>query len=194
MTNPATWVMIDLSTTDIGDATRLAGEYADLRSIHTDLIFAGDAAERVAKSDQTTDPVLTRSLWGSATIAYRRCFTTGKGHGPVRRTRLRVPQELLNSLSPDVLEIHSLALETADRHVAHRVNDLSQFPVSLITDSSSADPSKVIGIAEASVFQIGPSPEQAEKLSLLARGLATEIAGLADQKKAAILEAANEGK
>src|SRR5579863_8519815 len=79
----------------------LAGEYADLVSISHDLGFVADAIKRYVNLDTSEDPdgVLRRALWWSAAIAYRRSFTTGRGHGLIKRTRLVVPAPALEALT-----------------------------------------------------------------------------------------------
>ena len=170
--------------------TTLAGEYADLLSIQQDLAFVVDAAHRFAALDQDDpDGILHRALWGAAVVAYRRCYTSGRGHGLVRRTRLVVPRSLIDSLKSTCLrDLHEMALETADRHVAHRVNDLSQMPISLIIEhDASGSAVGVAGVAVLHAVFLGPPPQEANLLATLAEHLHVNIATLAEAKNEELL-------
>lgn len=168
----------------------LAGEYADLLSIQQDLAFVADAAHRYAELNQEDlDGILHRALWGAAVVVYRRCFTSGRGHGLVKRARLVVPRSFIDSVTSNCLrETHQSALDTADRHVAHRVNDLSHMPISLLLEHDASG--KVLGVPGVAVLHavyLGPPPEQANLLGTLAEQLGVSIVTMANKKQEELL-------
>jgi hypothetical protein len=175
--------------------SRLSGELGDLLSLHQDLAFVRETASRVAQLDpiDPPDPVLLRALWGSAVVAYRRCFTSGRGHGRVKRTRLKVTDELVEALEPELYETHKMALDTANQHVAHRVSDFSQVSISLLMENLPSGPPRIIGIGILSAFLLGPEPGQATNLAKIAGRLEATMADQCGQKQAELLTAANQG-
>lgn len=171
-----------------------AGEYADLLSIQQDLAFASQAAGRysVLHQSENQDGLLLRALWGASVVAYRRCFTTGRGHGLIKRTRLVVPQTAVDSLRSDLQEVHQLAMKEANEHVAHRVDDkFSQMPISLLFQNDASGAAEVAGIALLGAIYIGPLPDQAELLGELTDQLGTAISAMAQAKQAEILARAS---
>jgi hypothetical protein len=172
----------------------LAGEYADLLSIQQDLAFASQSARKFSVVDETEDAdgVLRRALWGAAVVAYRRCFTSGRGHGLVKRTRLVVPQAAIDLLSPDLHEIHQLAMKEANEHVAHRVDDeLSPMPISLLFHNDDSGVAAVAGIALLGAIYIGPLPERSKLFGGLAEQLGATISTMAQAKQEELLSRAS---
>jgi len=171
----------------------LAGEFADLLSIAQDLAFTSAAARRISTlNEDDNEGVLLRSLWWASIVAYRRCFTSGRGHGLVKRSRLIVPEATIEELSPSMREIHDLALKEANEHVAHRVDDqLGQMPISLLfhTDESGSD--EVAGVVALGATNIGPPAARAEMLADLADYLKGVIDALAVNKQRLILDQAS---
>ena len=164
----------------------LAGEYADLLSIQQDLAFASQSARKFCVLDQAEDGdgVLRRALWGAAVVAYRRCFTSGRGHGLIKRKRLVVPQEAIDLLSPNLQEVHQLAMKEANEHVAHRVDDeLSQMPISLLFRNDDSGVAVLAGIALLGAIYIGPLPERSKLLGDLAEQLGATISTMAQVKQ-----------
>lgn len=168
----------------------LAGELGDLLSISTDLQFVADSARRYQQVLTEDDPggILHRALWWSALVSYRRCFTSGRGHGLIRRTRLKVPDVIVDALKPALKEVHKVTLKAADQHVAHRVSDeLSQMPISLLTETdASGDVTRVAGLAQLAALYLGPPAENAEELAVLADHLRDELEPLISTKQEAI--------
>jgi hypothetical protein len=118
-----------------------ASAIADLQSIAWDLAFVAEAcgAIRALPSDRTgQDNVVGRALWEAAVIAYRRSFSTGRGHGAAR-TRLRLDKDFVNSLSDAARETHEALMDEADRHVAHRVGDREQIKVAVLLNPPPGD-------------------------------------------------------
>ena len=127
----------------------MAGEYADLLSIAQDLAFASGAARHFSSlGAEDENGVLHRAFWWSSVVAYRRCFTTGRGHGLFQRSRLTVPPSIIESLSPQMRAVHDQALKEADKHVAHRVDDkMGQMPVHLLFRANERGEDEVAGVA-----------------------------------------------
>ncbi len=75
---------------------------------------------------------LRRAIWTAACISYRRVFTTGKGHLDPQTPRQRPNDNFTAALTPEQLAAHKDVLETANRHVAHRVNELEQVTISAL--------------------------------------------------------------
>jgi len=167
----------------------LAGEYADLLSIAQDLTFASAAARRLSTLDQVDDDgVLQRSLWGAAIVAYRRCFTNGRGHGFVKRSRLKVPKTTIDELGPTMREIHDLVLSEANQHVAHRVDDqLGQMPISLLFEVNESGNERAVGVVALGATRIGPPTDQINMLSELADFLVGVVQEMAADKQRMIL-------
>jgi hypothetical protein len=137
------------------------------------------------------DVVALRSYWGSALVAYRRAFNDGKGFGSVpRRAKLRVPPELVEALDPGLKSVHEESLENANRHIAHRVNDLSQVKVEIVNDPRG---NGKVGVVILSAFQLGPGPGQALQLSILAGTLESSIGAQVKKRHHELLTEANGG-
>ena len=188
-----------MNQTEVSQDARIltmAGEYADLRSIQMDLAFVGDAARRIKDTDPVDDPaaMTVRSLWGSAVIAYRRCFSSGKGMGLVpHRTRLVVPRPVIDALTPDAKATHQMALHAADKHIAHRVDqDLSQMPIVLMFHRDASGQESVFGLSWMAAIHVGPSPGEAESLAALADQLRIIVEEMAATKEAGIITLASE--
>lgn len=171
---------------------QFSGEYADLLSIQQDLAFVGEAARRYASIHDDSDAVLLRALWGAALIAYRRCFTTGRGHGLVKRSRLVLPQTDIDALDGSLQEFHRLVLQSADQHVAHRVDDdKSPMPIYLLFGDDPTGKPQIVGITSLGALFIGPLPEGAEQLDRLADHFGTSVTRLIEIQRAAIFARAS---
>src|SRR5215831_316624 len=94
-----------------------AREYADLLSTCNDLGFVLAATERLLtelkKPDDQQDGVTVRAFWSAATIAYMRCFGSGKRQG--------LQTGIFDTL-PHAGPVHQHIKDTSDKHVAHSVN------------------------------------------------------------------------
>ena len=96
-----------------------AKDLAMYLGIRTDLLYVVQAAERLSAlkndlTDVTIDPLLTRSLWTGAIVAYGRCFALGK-RGPLRMEQVFDGQE-------DYLKWHLRFMDLRNHHVAHSVD------------------------------------------------------------------------
>lgn len=112
---------------------------ADLMSIFQDLGFTINALDRLSKlvSSDDEDPVLARSFWTAALVAYARCFATGKRFG------------LSRALFGDIeggAEAHQLYIELRNKHVAHSVNPFEQVVAGLILSPPESSDRRVEGI------------------------------------------------
>lgn len=169
---------------------KLAAEYADLMSIQTDLAFVKRACLSFLELDPNDDNrTLTRALWSSAVIAYRRTFTTGKGLGLVRgRPRFRVPTSVIDALEDHLKFAHRAALEEGDKHIAHRTShELDQFPVHLLFDKDPSGAMRITGIASMAVSRIAPPPEEVELLGKVADVVGIAIGDMARKKQEEVL-------
>lgn len=127
-----------------------AGKLADLDSIAADLQFVIAATERLQEREEAgtlqSDPVEVSALWQAAAVAYRRCFSSGRGHALSGRSRLAIPADWVDSLGdPELVAFHGVLLSLADKHVAHRVNDAEQARV-LVFLQPAEKPSNDVGV------------------------------------------------
>jgi hypothetical protein len=101
----------------------LARELGELRLLWLDMSQARALFERLAEMpDAWGDFRLASSLWTSGLIAYRRCFSGGKGLAR-GRSRAPIPQGFVDALEPEQRELHDDSLLMADRQIARRVTD-----------------------------------------------------------------------
>jgi hypothetical protein len=172
----------------------LAAEWADLESIKQDLQFVSAAAARLDLiGDEDTDSIVRRALWASAVVAYRRCFTSGRGYGLMNRQRLKIPKSTIDLLDAELQATSAAAREMADRHVAHRVKEeWSQSPVHLLFDESNPDAPTYVGLTILSAVLIGPAAEEPPRLRALADQLIVVIESMAADKQAALASRVNE--
>ncbi|MEM9200767.1 MAG: hypothetical protein AAGC53_03875 [Actinomycetota bacterium] len=124
---------------------------ADLESIKQDLLFACQLATRLlAANPDEDDPILIDAMWRASSIAYRRCFTSGRPLAAnTRQGRTRVPDGWLESLDERLAAGHQALLNNADKHVAHRVGDEEQASVLLFLE-----PTGPKGVAGHGVFYL----------------------------------------
>jgi hypothetical protein len=153
----------------------IAAQYLDLLSIQIDLSFTIDATSQITEigiPPAGSPGTVVRSLWSAGTIAYRRCFASGRGHGR-RRSRLVIPRTVIECLPTDMQGVHELTLRMADEHIAHRVDDsLNQMRVGLkYAQEQTTGERRVIGIPVLGAIFIGPQPADAWILKTLAETL-----------------------
>jgi hypothetical protein len=166
----------------------MSGRYADLLTIQADLTFVHDAALRYASIHGDADHVLVRALWSAAVVSYRRCFNSGKGHGLIQRSRLVISGQELAVLSESQREVHQIALEQADKHVAHHVNiEQNQMPIHLLFHRDASGTQELAGITSLGALYLGPLPDQALLLADIAVQLGANLQSLADAKRDEIL-------
>lgn len=137
---------------------RLAGARADLRSQVIDLQFVEDAAERLASLDQNADPLLTRALWSSIAITYRRGFAGGSGQLGLGRSRRNIERDFVDRLSPELVSTHDVLIGLADRHIAHRVDAELEVCATVLLLQGEPEPKGVAGYGELIAIQIGGDP------------------------------------
>jgi hypothetical protein len=166
------------------ELSTLSGEYADLLSILIDLAFVRDAARQYAYIHEDSDPVSLRALWGASVVVYRRCFNSGRGHGFVKRKHLVIPDAEIDSFNESQRDVHNNALESANQHIAHRVNaEYNQMPIHLVFEKDPAGNPKLAGITSLGALYVGPLPDQSQMLADLAEHLRGKIEALADEQK-----------
>lgn len=105
-----------------------AGQIADLQSLLGDIQFARDCAQHYLDSPPDAD-LVRQALWTASCIAYRRVFTSGKGHLNPQTPRLRPNQNFTAALTTEQLKAHDEVLAIANKHIAHRVGELVQVVV-----------------------------------------------------------------
>jgi hypothetical protein len=105
---------------------------------------------------------LRRAIWTTACISYRRVFTSGKGHLNPQTPRLKPNDNFTAALTPEQLEAHNNVLETANRHVAHRVNELEQVLISALLNPPPL-PRAIATIGSMIIHYSGPTVELAER-------------------------------
>ncbi|MGE2833889.1 hypothetical protein [Mycobacterium sp. SMC-4] len=143
-----------------------ASDIADLVSIMGDLEFARNCAagylQRLGKAGEENE-LLARALWTACCISYRRVFTTGKGHLEPGKPRLKLKPTWTDNLTPHQLAAHESVLDTANKHVAHRVSDLEQVLVQGLLAPPPL-PREMVGVAAPILHMVGATQQEAEQL------------------------------
>ncbi|HEX4720900.1 MAG TPA: hypothetical protein VH333_00190, partial [Pseudonocardiaceae bacterium] len=115
-------------------STAEAAKYADLVSIAQDLWFVVQACNRLrtemVKAEDHQDPVVARSLWTAALIAYSRCFEN------TRRKGLAVADVRALPLQGEVVEWHDFLRSMRSKHIAHSVNSFEMISIGAIEGTS----------------------------------------------------------
>jgi hypothetical protein len=152
--------------------TANSAKVADLTSIAYDLEFVIAAIDELAEIEDLTDPAMNvriSALWQAATIAYRRCFASGKAHGAKKQARLRIPREWVSALGESLDDFHQKLISLADQHVAHRVSDAQQALV-LVQLAPEGEPRSVVGVGVVHM-----SLQLPDQFVALGRRLAVEL-------------------
>jgi hypothetical protein len=139
-----------------------AREYADLLSVFNDLNFVLYATDRLlqelAKPDHQRDAVALRAYWSAATVAYIRCFGSGKRHG--------LKPTIFDSLD-DTAAAHQHIKDTRDKHVAHSVNAFEEVKVGFVLGA--APTASAEGVAHLSMFRMCDNESGVRNLQILAQ-------------------------
>ncbi len=148
-----------------------AGFVADLYSVSQDLVFARDCAMAyAAKIEQeqgsAADSLAVRALWNAGAISYRRAFSTGSGHLVAQGKRLRLDAQFVALLDEEQKAAHTLVLEMANKHIAHRVGDHEGAVIVALLEPPPS-PRSVAGVGTMSVRMIGPERSVAEHLAVI---------------------------
>ena len=122
-----------------------AGKLADVVSLMGDIQFARDCAATYLQTSPASE-LIRRALWTASCIAYRRVFTTGKGHLSPQTPRMKPNENFTNVLTSDQLAVHNEVLAIANKHVAHRVSELEKAKVVALLEPP-PKPRAVVGIA-----------------------------------------------
>jgi len=167
------------------------GAIADLLSLAGDVEYARWCAQTYLQWMSTGGPQgpeadnLRRAIWTAACISYRRVFTSGKGHLNPQTPRQRPNDNFTAALTSEQLAVHNSVLETANRHVAHRVNELEQVIISALLNPPPL-PRAISNIATMMLHYLGPKDaEEVEHFiavcDLLLAGTRHEYGRLSDQ-------------
>jgi hypothetical protein len=182
-----------MSASSRPDLDQLSAEFCDLISLQNDVLFARDAAKRIAELDPEKDEgsVLQRSLWTSALITYRRAFAGGLGFGPLPgRRRMSVPKEMVEALPDELKAFHAEILEMADKHIAHSVNALEQISMSWGIRPE-PEPPTVVGVAWFVAVHVSGIADQISQLVKMAEHLQSQIGAEIGRRKDDLIGAAN---
>jgi len=115
-----------------------ARQLADLVGIILDLDFVQQSLDRLAKlGDPPADSVIAQALWGSALVAYARCFTGGK--------RAELKWSLFDDSPSGAREVHRFMMDMRDKHVAHAVNPFDQVHVGAVLSPPGSANRDVLG-------------------------------------------------
>lgn len=147
----------------VGLSGPAAGWLADLGSIVRDLQFAKECASGYSQLMGNGDTLVPHALWNAGVMSYRRAFNAGRGHLVDGGSRPRLDQHLVGILTAEQRAAHDEIYQTANQHVAHRVDSREGATVSVFL----YPPPYQMGIAaigDLGVHMIGPMPELANKL------------------------------
>lgn len=154
----------------VGLTGPMPGALADLQSLVNDVEFARQCAlGYVAYASPTPTPppdqaLVARALWFAGAIAYRRAFTSGRGHLVAGGSRLKIKDAWTTLLTPDQLSAHNDTLRMANQHIAHRVADHEGAVVVAVLTPPPA-PREVAGVGQMLAHMIGPEVVVAERLA-----------------------------
>ncbi len=115
--------------------------------------------------------MLTRALWTSIAITYRRGFAGGSGQLGTGRSRRNVPRGFVNQLAPELISTHDMLMELANRHIAHRVDEQSEHFRTVLLLQGEPEPKGVAGYGELAAIKIGADSAAIELIGRLAREL-----------------------
>jgi hypothetical protein len=118
-----------------------ARELAHLAAIYQDLGFAVQATKTLAEllRSGTDNPILQRSLFTAALVAYVRCFSSGK--------RVSLSPDIFASLPGEPLVCHQQYKDTRDKHIAHSVNPFEEMLVGAVLAPPESEQKVVEGVA-----------------------------------------------
>jgi len=175
------------SMIQVGISGPAASVLVDLGSIAHDLAFAHSAASAYAERAEAAgegvpeDSLVAQALWNAAAISYRRAFTGGKAILERGTARVKLDREAvagLPELSPEQQAAHTDTIHLADKHVAHRVDDVEgAVAVAYLAPPSRPRQVEVLGVLH--VRFMGPEPQVARALAdvclFLCAGIEHEI-------------------
>lgn len=168
--------------------TPAAREVADLLAMQQDLTFVAEACDLLLDLDVDDPPLrttLTRALWSSALIAYKRCFTTGKRLGLTEDDVRRVPG------GEEAVDFHRKMVALRDKHVAHSVNPLEFITIGVMVGAlSHADEEGITGLVTLFGAHWETSPTNIDGLRRLAGELLAVVMDRAEEQTPALREAA----
>ena len=118
-----------------------ARELAHLSAIFQDLGFVVEATKKLAELLRSgeDDPIVQRSLFNAALVAYVRCFTSGK--------RVFLSPDIFASLPGEPLVCHQQYKDTRDKQIAHSVNPFEGMLVGAVLSPPDSEQKVVEGVA-----------------------------------------------
>lgn len=172
----------------VGYEGELPSQIADLSSLISDFKFSQECVTAYlnlskAKLSEESHQIVAKSLWTSAAIAYRRGFTTGKAQLVPQGSRLKIPDEWLESLKPEFKEAHEEILEIANRQVAHHTGKLDHFRVTAFL-APPPHPRAVVGTGVLHASFVGPLEDRLRQLATLCQSLIDMLQARLDELNA----------
>ncbi|WP_131809307.1 hypothetical protein [Mycobacteroides immunogenum] len=157
----------------------LPSELADLRSLREDFQFAQHCANAylhldLVKMNDESRNVVSRALWVSAAIAYRRGFTTGKAQLVPQGNRLKIPQSWFDALKPEGRVAHDEILEIANKQIAHHTGKHENYNVVALL-MPPPNPRALAGVGVISMGLAVPGNERIQHLGELCQSLINGI-------------------
>lgn len=163
---------------------REARELAHLASVFQDLGFVVQASKRLASLLEagSTDPILERSLFTAALVAYVRCFSSGKRTG--------LSTEIYGELLGEPLLCHQQYKDTRDKHIAHSVNPFEEMLVGAVLSPLEGEVRQVEGVACLTATLITWDIAGVEQLGRLAQFAQSYVGTRCKELEASVLEIA----
>jgi hypothetical protein len=161
-----------------------AWQLADLHSIVADLHRIRELCDLFRRAGQLGE-LGQAAVAESATITYGRCHKEGqsaRGKGQ----RRRIPQSVMDSLSPELRRTHDLLLRDRDKHIGHRVHaDMEQVQVLALRHEGESDAFMV------DVFQVRMDRADLSDVRLLVAALIDALEPMLAAEQAALREEFN---
>lgn len=157
----------------------LPSQLADLRSLREDFQFAQNCANaylrlHLVNMHEESRKVVSRALWVSAAIAYRRGFTTGKAQLVPQGNRVKIPEGWFNALKPEGKVAHDEILEIANKQIAHHTGKHENYSVVAFL-APPPHPRALAGVGVISIGLASPGDERIQQLSALCQSLINGI-------------------
>ena len=161
-----------------------ARELAEAAAIFQDLGFVVQATKKLASllKGGDSDPVIARSLFTAALVAYVRCFSSGK--------RAVLTPDIFAPLSGEPLACHQQYKDTRDKHIAHSVNPFEEMLVGAVLSHPEAPVRDVEGVACLTASLITYDADGVEQLGRLASFAQHHVAVKCKELEARVLEVA----
>lgn len=106
-------------------------------------------------------------------------------------SRSKVPDEIIKSLDGDHQRAHTMVLERADKHIAHRVGDEEQGRVFLVLSNPRLEPA-VVGTGYFFIRFVGPDSNEVLLAAETANVIANSIAETVESVQSLVVESAKQ--